>query len=172
MLLPLRGVATPGHGEGEGSAVDKFRVSGTQETVEGAGANEVSGVLSEASCCRCGAPLIKKKRPTLFSRPHLHKTKEDIRLDVNSRTSATAGAVYLPKANTEGGAAGYNRGRAPMHRFGHDAEPHRVLRHFLQKSPDSILSGLFYKKWRRPTLPHGSAVPSARPGLTSQFGMG
>ena len=76
MLLPLRGVATPGHGEGEGSAGDKFRVSGTQETVEGAGANEVSGVLSEASCCRCGAPLIKKKRPTLFSRPHLHKTKE------------------------------------------------------------------------------------------------
>ena len=64
MLLPLRGVATPGHGEGEGSAVDKFRVSGTQETVEGAGANEVSGVLSEASCCRCGAPLIKKKRQT------------------------------------------------------------------------------------------------------------
>ena len=60
MLLPLRGVATPGHGEGEGSAGDKFRVSGTQETVEGAGANEVSGVLSEASCCRCGAPLIKK----------------------------------------------------------------------------------------------------------------
>ena len=61
MLLPLRGVATPGHGEGEGSAVDKFRVSGTQETVEGAGANEVSGVLSETSCCRCGAPLIKKR---------------------------------------------------------------------------------------------------------------
>ena len=38
--------------------------------MEGAGANNVSGVLSEASCCRCGAPLIKKKRPTLFSRPH------------------------------------------------------------------------------------------------------
>ena len=74
MLLPLRGVATPGHGEGEGSAVDKFRVSGTQETVEGAGANEVSGVLSEASCCRCGAPLIKKKRPTLFSRPPVFYT--------------------------------------------------------------------------------------------------
>lgn len=30
MLLPLRGVATPGHGEGEGSARDKFRVNGTQ----------------------------------------------------------------------------------------------------------------------------------------------
>ena len=56
MLLPLRGVANPGHVEGEGSAGDKFRVSGTQETVEGAGANEV---LSEASCCRRGAPLIK-----------------------------------------------------------------------------------------------------------------
>ena len=50
MLLPLRGVANPGHVEGEGSAGDKFRVSGTQETVEGAGANEVSGVLSEVSC--------------------------------------------------------------------------------------------------------------------------
>ncbi|MCQ2170833.1 MAG: hypothetical protein MJY48_04660 [Bacteroidales bacterium] len=64
--LPLRGLSTPGQGQGEGSAGDKFRVSGTQETVEGAGANEVSGVLSEASCCRCGAPLIKKKRPTPF----------------------------------------------------------------------------------------------------------
>ena len=38
-------MSTPGHGQGEGSAGDKFRVSGTQETVEGAGANEVSGVL-------------------------------------------------------------------------------------------------------------------------------
>ena len=57
--LPLRGVATPGLGEGKGSAGDKFRVIGMQETVEGAGANEVNGVLSEASCCRCGAPLIK-----------------------------------------------------------------------------------------------------------------
>ena len=71
MQLPLRGLSTPGQGQGEGSAGDKLRVSGTQETVEGAGANEVSGVLSEASCCRCGAPLIKKKRPTLFSRPLL-----------------------------------------------------------------------------------------------------
>ena len=53
-------MANPGHVEGEGSAGDKFRVSGTQETVEGAGANEVSGVRSEASCCRCGAPLINK----------------------------------------------------------------------------------------------------------------
>ena len=77
MLLPLRGVATPGHGEGEGSAVDKFRVSGTQETVEGAGANEVNGVLSEASCCRCGAPLIKKKRPALFSRPLFLRSKTE-----------------------------------------------------------------------------------------------
>ena len=45
MLLPLRGVATLGHGEGEGSAGDKFRVSGTQETVEGAGVSEANGVL-------------------------------------------------------------------------------------------------------------------------------
>ena len=31
---------------GEGSARDKFRVSGTKEMVEGAGANKVSEVLS------------------------------------------------------------------------------------------------------------------------------
>ena len=37
--LPLRGLSTPGQGQGEGSAGDKSRVSGTQETVEGAGAN-------------------------------------------------------------------------------------------------------------------------------------
>ena len=34
MQLPLRGLSTPGQGQGEGSAGDKFRVSGTQETVE------------------------------------------------------------------------------------------------------------------------------------------
>ena len=56
--LPLRGVSTPGHGQGEGSAGDKFRVSGTQETVEGAGA---SGVLEGADCCRCCALRIKKR---------------------------------------------------------------------------------------------------------------
>ena len=39
------GVSTPGHGQGEGSAGDKFRVSGTQETVEGAGVSEANGVL-------------------------------------------------------------------------------------------------------------------------------
>ena len=43
MLLPLRGVANPGHVEGEGSAGDKFRVSGTKEMEEGAGANKESG---------------------------------------------------------------------------------------------------------------------------------
>ncbi|MBQ0024587.1 MAG: hypothetical protein KBT00_02530 [Bacteroidales bacterium] len=67
--MPLRGLSTPGQGQGEGSAGDKFRFSGTQETVEGAGANKVSGVLSGASCCRCGAPRIKKEKPTIFGRP-------------------------------------------------------------------------------------------------------
>ena len=50
------------HGKREGSAGDKFRVSGTQETVEGSGANYivVSGVLSEAGYCHCETPLTKK----------------------------------------------------------------------------------------------------------------
>ena len=33
----------------------------------------------------------------------------------DGKRTQTAGDVYLPKANTEGGAAGYNRGRAPRH---------------------------------------------------------
>ena len=36
-------------------AGDKFRDSGTRETVGGAGANEVSAVLEEASYCRSEA---------------------------------------------------------------------------------------------------------------------
>ena len=51
----------PRTGQGEGSARDKFRVSGTKEMVEGAGANKVSGVLSEASCIRCGTLNFTKK---------------------------------------------------------------------------------------------------------------
>ena len=39
-------------------ARDKFRDSGTRETVGGAGANEVSGVLEEANYCRSEAPHI------------------------------------------------------------------------------------------------------------------
>ena len=39
-------------------------VNGTQETGEGAGANEVSGVLSEAS--RCGALIINKEEADTF----------------------------------------------------------------------------------------------------------
>ena len=40
----------PAHsGSGMGPAGDKFRVSGTQETVGGAGASKASGVLEEAN---------------------------------------------------------------------------------------------------------------------------
>ena len=52
-------------GVGEGSAGDKFRVSGTKETVEGAGANKVSEVLTEASCCRCGTSNFTKEKGQL-----------------------------------------------------------------------------------------------------------
>ena len=57
----------PRTGQGEWSARDKFRVSGTKEMVEGAGANKVSGVLSEASCCRCETSNFTKKEADLFS---------------------------------------------------------------------------------------------------------
>ena len=60
----------PGQGQGEGFARDKFRVSGTKEMVEGAGANKVSEVLSEASCYRCGTSNFTKERGRHFSRPH------------------------------------------------------------------------------------------------------
>ena len=35
--------------------------------VEGVGANKVSGVLSEASCCRCETSNFTKKEADLFS---------------------------------------------------------------------------------------------------------
>ena len=57
----------PRTGQGEWSARDKFRVSGTKEMVEGAGANKVSEVLSEASCCRCETSNFTKKEADLFS---------------------------------------------------------------------------------------------------------
>ena len=40
-----------------------------------------------------------------------------------------------------------------------------------KRSPATFVTGLF-KIWRRPTLPHVTAVPSALAGLTSLFGMG
>ena len=52
---------------GEGFAGDKFRVSGTKERVEGAGANKVREVLSEASCCRCGTSNFIKERGRLLT---------------------------------------------------------------------------------------------------------
>ena len=51
----------PDTGRGEGSAGDKFRVSGTQETVEGAGANEVSGVLRNPYHPPCVTIYIEKR---------------------------------------------------------------------------------------------------------------
>ena len=52
---PSGDVSTPGHGQGVGPARYKFRVSGTQDIVGGAGANEVSGVPPEAAACQFGA---------------------------------------------------------------------------------------------------------------------
>ena len=69
---------------GEGFAGDKFRVSGTKEMVEGAGANKVSEVLSEASCCRCGTSNFTKERPTSFLYP-LHGTAHAFRVKYQSR---------------------------------------------------------------------------------------
>ena len=56
----------PRTGAGGGAHWIQVLRSRTKETMGGAGANEESGVLSEASCCRCGAPRIKKKRGQPF----------------------------------------------------------------------------------------------------------
>ena len=76
--MPLRGLSTPGQGQGEGSAGDKFRVSGTLETVEGAEANKVSGVLSEAGCCRIAAhPLYCNVLSEIMCQSHKPKLDLD-----------------------------------------------------------------------------------------------
>ena len=52
-------------GAGEGSAGDKFRVSGTKEMVEGAGANKESGVRVRGNLLPVrNFELHKRKRPT------------------------------------------------------------------------------------------------------------
>ncbi|MBQ1751730.1 MAG: hypothetical protein IIZ90_06880, partial [Bacteroidales bacterium] len=56
-------------GRGRGPSTASYRAAMTKMTMGGAEANAVSGVLSEATCRRCGAWRTKKKRPTLFSRP-------------------------------------------------------------------------------------------------------
>ena len=73
---------------GEGSARDKFRVSGTQEMVEGAGANKVSEVLSEASCCRCGTSNFTKER----GRPLISITRHCTR--VQGKISESSGKKW------------------------------------------------------------------------------
>ena len=40
------------------------------------------------------------------------------------------------------------------------------------KKKENLGKGVLLEKWRRPTLPQRSAVPSARASLTSLFGMG
>ena len=53
-------------GRGRGLSAASYRAAMTQMTMGGAGANAVSGVLSEASCRRCGAWRTKKRgRPFL-----------------------------------------------------------------------------------------------------------
>ena len=47
--LPPRGLSTPGQGQGDGARRRQVPQSGTQETVGGAGASIVSGVLEEAN---------------------------------------------------------------------------------------------------------------------------
>ncbi len=71
--------------------------------------------------------LLKTAKPSISTvaiiRKSLSATKvhllfqiiKSLPISSSSRPSATAGAVYLPQANTEGGAAGYNRGGAPRH---------------------------------------------------------
>ena len=53
--LPLKGRSTSE--QGEGAAEDKFRVSGMQKIVKGAGADKESGVLVRGSLFWYGAPL-------------------------------------------------------------------------------------------------------------------
>ena len=52
-------VSTPGHGQGAGPAGYKFRVSGTQETVGGAGVSAANGVPTKLGCQ--SAPKRQKK---------------------------------------------------------------------------------------------------------------
>ena len=70
---------------------------------------------------------------------------------------------------TEAGREGWNRGRGRNGGWNWDWE----LAAYKKRSLRSFCSlRRLHRRRRRPTLPHCGAVPSARPGLTSLFGMG
>ncbi len=47
-----------------------------------------------------------------------------------------------------------------------------LVEKLVNKKKENLGKGVLLEKWRRPTLPQRSAVPSARASLTSLFGMG
>ena len=62
-------------------------------------------------------------------------------------------------------------GEADFESLREDAPPASGHAGHKKKSP-KVLQPSGSQSWRRPTLPHGVAVPSARVSLTSLFGMG
>ena len=67
---------------------------------------------------------------------------------------------------------------ATQHNATHATQPPRNLTHGTQPprhcitKKETTFRVVSFKNWRLPTLPHGSAVPSAQVSLTSLFGMG
>ena len=77
------------------------------------------------------------------------------------RTRSRAGLRHNRSAHGRGRGTGQGRRREPGRGTGKK-----------QKEPPQRSLQRLQSRRRRPTLPHCGAVPSARPGLTSLFGMG
>ena len=85
-----------------------------------------------------------------------------------------------PEAQRNATATQRNEHNTTQHtqRNRNETQPPRNLTHGMQHpghcitKKETTFRVVSFKNWRLPTLPHGSAVPSAQVSLTSLFGMG
>ena len=95
---------------------------------------------------------------------------------VAAKQSQLAGSTGVGSREGRGGRRRWSRRRDGTGRGGEDGVGGTARRHIKKGSPAQSQSLCFSvglpEGRRRPTLPPGGAVPSARPGLTSLFGMG
>ena len=119
--------------------------------------------------------LCSKGRKRGFQTPKAHKNADFVLgvAQISTERPSAAGK-NLPKRDktawneAQRPEAQRNATSSQRNRYGNAQEP---LRQGTTKK-ETTFRVVSFKNWRLPTLPHGSAVPSAQVSLTSLFGMG
>ena len=112
-------------------------------------------------------PKISEKSPILTQKPRFCARKAG-KWGVTKPKSAQKCRFCARRSTEQHGAA--RRGREQPPETEQDSRD-GAFRHGTTKK-ETTFRVVSFKNWRLPTLPHGSAVPSAQVSLTSLFGMG